>query len=161
MKTIDLMDGVRGRLADSLPPYLGVLSAGIKMFRQRAELTKTTIDPLGDWCADEALSLVRERPARVFEAYVCLEVAAARDHHAFGASFRGYRDHVMRAVLGAARDSGLMANVAETTVGGRWVGRDRSRVRAELRRHELRVHFDDGRTIVLDRDLGMDEGCDA
>ena len=119
------------------------------------------LDPLGDWCADEALSLVRESPARVFEAYVCLEVAAARDHHAFGASFRGYRDHVMRAVLGAARDSGLMANVAETTVHGRWVGRDRSRARAELRGHELRVFLDDGRTIVLDRDLGMDEGCDA
>lgn len=161
MKTTNLMDSARRRLEDSLPPYLEVLSAGIKMARQRADLTKTSIDPLGDWCADEGLSLMREHPARVFEAYVCLEVAAARDHHAFGASFRGYRDQVMRAVLGAARSSGLMASVAETTVTGRWVGRDRSRVRAELRGHELRVYLDDGWTIVLDRDLGMDEGCDA
>lgn len=161
MKTIDLMDSVRRRLEDFLPPYLGVLSASIKMVRQRGELTQDPIDPLGDWCADEALSLVRESPARVFEAYICLEVAAARDHHAFGTSFRGYRDRVMRAVLGTARDAGLMANVAETTVGGRWVGRGRSRIRAELRGHELRVYLDDGRTIVLDRDLGMNEGCDA
>lgn len=161
MNTINLMDGAYRRLEDSLPPYLGVLLASIKMVRQRAELMKATIEPLGDWCADEALSLLRESPPRVFEAYVCLEVASARDHHAFGASFRGYRDQIMRAMLGAARDAGLMANVAETTVSGRWVGRERSRVRAELRGHELRVFLDDGRTIVLDRDLGMNEGFDA
>lgn len=155
------MDRVRRQLEDSLPPYLGVLEASTKMVRRRADLANVKIDPLGDWCADEASSLLRERPPRVWEAYVCLEVAAARDHDVFGASFRGYRDRVMRAVLAAARDVGLMANVAETTVGGRWVSRGRSRVRAELRGHELRVYLGDGRVIVLDRDLGMSEGFDA
>jgi hypothetical protein len=155
------MDGVRRRLEDVLPPYLGVLTAGLSMIRRRSALTSMELDPLAEWCADEGIGLLREDPPRVFEVYLCLEVAAAREPEVFGAGFRGYRDRVMRAVLGAARESGMMVNVPDTTVVGRWVGRNRSRVRAELRGYELRVHLEDGRVVVLDRDLGMSEGCDA
>lgn len=156
-----LIEGVRVRLTQSLPPYLGVLTAGLSMIRRRADLIRTQIDPLAERCADEALILLRENPPRVLAAYVFLEVAAARDPRMFGSGYRGYRDRVMRAVLGAARESGLMVNVPETTVSGRWIGRNRSRVRAELRGHELRVQLDDGRVLVLDRDPGMEEGYDA
>lgn len=158
--TTKLMDGVRRRLEDSFPPYLGVLASGLTMIRRRSSLTGTHLDPLAEWCADEGIALLCDEPPRVFEAYLCLEVAAAREP-VFGAGFRGYRDRVMRAVLGAARGSGLMVNVPETTVAGRWVGRHRSRVRAELRGYELRVYLEDGRVLVLDRDLGMDEDYDA
>ena len=97
----------------------------------------------------------------MFEAYLCLEVAAAREPEMYGASFRGYRDRMMRSVLGAARERGLMANVADTTSEGRWVGRHHPRCRAELRGYDLRVFLGDGRVIVFDRDLGMAEGLDA
>ncbi len=156
-----LIDEVRRRLEDSIPPYIPVLSGSSSVTRQRASASKESLDPLAEWCSDEGLALLREDYPRVFEAYTCLEVAAAREPNAFGAIYRGYRDRVMRAVLGAARDAGLMANVADTTVGGRWVGRHRPRVRAELRGYELRMVLEDGRVIVLDRDLGMNEGFDA
>ena len=159
--TTNMMESVRVRLTESLPPYIGVLSAGLSMVRRRADLIQTEIDQLAERCVDEGIILLRESPPRVFEAYVCLEVAAAREPVVFGTGYRGYRDRVMRAVLGAARESGLMVNVPETTVSGRWIGRNRSRVRAELRGHELRVYLEDGRIVVLDRDLGMSEGCDA
>ena len=159
--TTSLMEATRSRLEDSVPSFVGVLAAGISMARRRADLTRTAIEPLAQRCADEGFNLLREEQPRVFEAYVCLEVAAARDRDVFGSAFRGYRDQLMRAVLGAARQSGLVANVAETTVVGRWVGRGRSRVRAELRGCELRVYLEDGRIVVLDHDLGMREGCDA
>lgn len=159
--TTYLMDAVTRRLEDHLPPYLGVLTAALSAIRGRARLTSSDIEPLAEWCADEGIVLLRETPPRLFEAYVCLEVAAAREREIFGATFRGYRDQVMRAVLGAARESGVMANVPDTTVGGRWVGRSRPRVRAELRGYELRVYLEDGRTIVLDRYLGMEEDYDA
>lgn len=158
--TTYLMDAVRRRLEDHIPPYLGVLAAASSAIRGRARLTSSDIDPLAEWCADEGIVLLRETQPRLFEAYVCLEVAAAREREVFGSTFRGYRDQIMRAVLGAARESGLMAKVANTTVD-RWVGRNRPLVRAELRGYELRVYLENGRTIVLDRDLGMEEDYDA
>ena len=155
------MEDVRRRLEDTLPPYIGVLTAGLSMIRRRAGLIDIKLDPLAEWCADEGIILLREDPPHVFAAYVCLEVAAAREPEVFGTGYRGFRDRVMRAVLGAARESGLMVSVPDTTTSGRWVGRNRSQVRAELRGYELRVYLEDGRVIVLDRDLGMTEGSDA
>ncbi len=155
-----LMDAVRRRLEDRIPPYLGVLTAGLSVIRRRARLTSSDVDPLAEWCADEGIVLLRETQPRLFEAYVCLEIAAAREREVFGSTFRSYHDQVMRAVLGAAREAGLMANVADTTVD-RWMGRNRPLVRAELRGYELRVYLEDGRTIILDRDLGMNEDYDA
>lgn len=159
--TANLMEGVRLRLTQSVPDFLGILTGGLNIGRTRADMLGATIDALAEWCADGGIVLLQENPPRVFEAYVCFEVAAAREPEVFGASYRGYRNRVMRSVLGAVRESGLMVNVPDTTVSGRWVGRNRSRVHAVLSGHELRVYLEDGRILVLDRDLGMAEGCDA
>ncbi len=156
-----LIDNAIRRLHASLPPCLIVLEARARTMRRLEIEHDPEPDELAQWCHAEALALVRETPARAFEAYVCLEVAAARAPEAFGAGYRSYRDRVMRAILGAARELGVLANVADTTVARRWVGRHRPRVRAELRDHELRVFLEDDRVIVLDRDLGMVEDYDA
>ncbi|MFV8750470.1 hypothetical protein ACNOYE_07950 [Nannocystaceae bacterium ST9] len=123
---------------------------------------KFEIDLLAELCMREAGSLLEEEPPRPFSAYVGLEIAAAREPQLFGPSFRTYRDRLMRTVLGVARETGVMASVAETTVAGRWIGRNDTRVRAELVDDgSLRVVLANGMAIVLDPDRGMNEGCDA
>lgn len=159
--TTNLIDDIRQRLRQALPPLLAVLTASMNVLRLRARAQSSPVDPLAEWCAEEALCLLQEHPPQLFEGYLCLEVAAAREPAMYGSSFRGYRERMMRAVLGAAREKGLMANVADTTSQGRWVARYNPRCRAQLRGYELRVFLDDGRIIVFDRDLGMEEGFDA
>lgn len=159
-----LLDATEARMIDAvtlLHPTItyGALSVLRRVMRTRGKLAR--IDPLADWCMTEVAVLLEETPPRPFSAYVALEVAAAREPGIFGPSYRTYRDRLMRTLLGSAREAGLTANVADTTIVGRWVGRDAPGVWATLEDGSLRVMFGNGASIVLDPDPGMREGSDA
>jgi hypothetical protein len=119
------------------------------------------IDPLAEHCASEALQLLERAPPDIFAAYVALEVAAAREPDIFGPTYRLFREFVMRSVTGAARRSGIEANIAETTTQQQWIGRGSSSWRARLVDGRLWIETDVGQTRILDPDLGMTEGYDA
>jgi hypothetical protein len=67
----------------------------------------------------------------------------------------------MRMLLGVTRDMKILANVAETTIVGQWVGRHDARLRAQLVDSILRLELPDGQVLLLDPDRGMQEGPDA
>src|SRR5690606_2091432 len=73
--TTNLMESVRVRLTESLPPYIGVLSAGLRMGRRRADLIQTGIDQLAEECAGAGIILLRGSPTPVFEVSVCRDGA--------------------------------------------------------------------------------------
>lgn len=158
-----LLDATEARMVEHIRIIHPTIAYGALSLMRRAiaERGQLALDPLADWCMTEVAVLLEATPPRPFSAYIALEVAAAREPGIFGPSFRTYRDRLMRTLLGVAREAGITANVADTTIVGRWVGRDAPGVWATLEDGSLRVMFGNGASIVLDPDPGMREGCDA
>jgi hypothetical protein len=158
-----LLDATEARMVEHVALIHPTIALGADAIVRRVlgKQSQLTIDPLADRCMTEVAALLESKPARPFSAYVALEVAAAREPGLFGPSYRTYRDRMMRTLLGLAREAGVMVSVADTTVVGRWVGRDAPKVRATLVDGSLHVTFGPGVSIVLDPELGMVEGCDG
>ena len=156
-----LIERARVDLRRARAGIVGVLVTGVSIGKHLCAVREEErpADALALWLADEAVALMRPEDPDFFGAYLCLEVAAARERGPFGYVFRRYRDSLMRALLGAARREGIGACVRETTPAAVWRGH-RGHVWAELREDRLVVHIGD-RVEVLDRDLGMREDYDA
>ena len=156
-----LIDRARGDLRRARAEIVGALVTGVSIGKHLCGVRgeERPVDDFALWLADEAVALTRSEDPDFLGAYVCLEVAAARERGPFGYVFRRYRDSLMRALLGAARSEGIWACVRETTPAAVWRGH-RSHVWAELREDRLVVHMGD-RVEVLDRDLGMRDHYDA
>lgn len=148
-----------------LDPFMPVLAEGSFAVALRKILERERagqpLDPLAEECAAEIPRLLEQGPPDIFAAYVAVEIAAAREPEIFGPTYRLFREFVMRSVLGAARLSGIDANVAETTLRYKWVGRGKSPWRARLVDGRLWIDLPDGTMQILDPDLGMIEEFDA
>ncbi|MFV8752924.1 hypothetical protein ACNOYE_20455 [Nannocystaceae bacterium ST9] len=148
-----------------LEPFMPVLAQGSFAVALRRALERERLgeplDPLAEECAAEVPRLLEQTPPDVFAAYVAIEVSAAREPEIFGPTYRLFREFVMRSVLGAARKSGIEANVAETTLRHRWVGRGDAPWTARLVDGRLWIDLPDGSQQILDPDLGMSEDFDA
>jgi hypothetical protein len=148
-----------------LEPFMPVLAQGSFAVALRKTLERERagkpLDPLAEECAAEVPRLLEQRPPDIYAAYVALEVAAAREPEIFGPTYRLFREFVMRSVLGAARLSGIDANVAETTIRYQWAGRGNAPWRARLVDGRLWIDLPDGSMQILDPDLGMIEEFDA
>lgn len=160
-----LIDRARIHANNWLEPFKPVLEEGsygyIDDRLNEREQAGELVDPLAERCAAEVLQLLDGDEPDIFAAYVALEVAAAREPEVYGPVHRLFREFVMRSILGAARGSGIEANVSETTVRHQWVGRGKDRWRAQLVDGRLWISTSDGQRKILDPELGMLEDYDA